>query len=75
MSRIFLLLAIVGVIVLVYRLRQIAKSKAPTRSKPIPQKTVRCDYCGIHVPENEAVRLNGRNYCCEEHKTIGGGLS
>jgi uncharacterized protein len=26
-----------------------------------------CEQCGLHVPENEGVRVQGRFYCCAEH--------
>ena len=26
-----------------------------------------CGRCGLHVPENEGVRVQGRFYCCAEH--------
>ncbi|WP_419609967.1 PP0621 family protein [Thiolapillus sp.] len=28
---------------------------------------VSCDYCGLHVPEDECIRQNGHNYCSREH--------
>ncbi len=32
------------------------------------EKTVRCDHCGTFVPESEAVRRGGRNYCSAAHR-------
>ena len=29
---------------------------------------IKCAWCGVHVPENEAIRGNRGYYCCEEHK-------
>lgn len=26
-----------------------------------------CERCGVHVPETEGVRVEGRFYCCAEH--------
>lgn len=31
-------------------------------------RMVACARCGTHIPESEAVRANGRTYCCEEHR-------
>jgi uncharacterized protein len=31
---------------------------------------VRCDYCGLHVPENEALLSDGRRYCSQEHRRL-----
>ena len=28
---------------------------------------VRCERCGIFVPENESLVINGKHYCCDEH--------
>ncbi len=69
MSRLVLLLAIVAVVILVYRS---LKSTRGTRQRPraLPKQMLRCDYCGLHVPEDEALRIAGRNYCSEEHKRL-----
>lgn len=29
---------------------------------------VRCDHCGLHLPENEALVSGERYFCCEEHR-------
>jgi uncharacterized protein len=29
-----------------------------------------CAYCGVHVPESEAVRHDGRVYCSREHVAL-----
>lgn len=34
-------------------------------------RMVACARCGTHVPESEAVRADGRAYCCEEHRSRG----
>ncbi|WP_456404472.1 PP0621 family protein [Thiolapillus sp.] len=26
-----------------------------------------CEYCGLHIPEDEAVRKDGHTYCSKEH--------
>jgi uncharacterized protein len=28
---------------------------------------VRCQYCEVHVPQNEAIKKKGHWYCSEEH--------
>jgi uncharacterized protein len=35
------------------------------------RKVVRCEHCGLHVPENEAVIADGRRYCSQEHARLG----
>ncbi len=35
-----------------------------------PEKSanmVRCEICGVHLPEHEAIRSNRLHYCCEAH--------
>lgn len=39
--------------------RQIKK----TDSRPM----ARCNYCGIFLPENEALSEGGGSFCCREH--------
>lgn len=29
---------------------------------------VRCELCGLHVPESEAVKKNGQYYCSLQHR-------
>lgn len=28
---------------------------------------VPCDFCQVHVPENEVVQREGKGFCCEQH--------
>ena len=40
------------------------------QEKPKQIKTdrmVACHYCGLHVPEKEAVIKGTHSYCCQEH--------
>jgi uncharacterized protein len=70
MSRLVLLLVIIAVVILVYRSLKSARRAPPKRPKALPKQMLRCDYCGLHVPEEEALRVGGRNYCSEEHKRL-----
>jgi len=47
-----------------------ARQRTPSASaKAVAQeRMVKCVYCGLHVPESEAVRSNGLNYCSIEHR-------
>ncbi len=51
-------------------IRQLLQSgKPPARQhRPGEQNMVRCAQCGVHVPETEAVRDDGRYYCSERHR-------
>lgn len=70
MSRLVLLLAIIAVVILVYRWLKPARGNVRRRTRALPKQMLRCDYCGLHVPEEEALRVDGRNYCSEEHKRL-----
>ncbi len=63
MKVIFLLIAIllIGWILKTLRQNRIADAEPRIRNM-IP-----CDYCGLHVPEDEALKHEGRYYCCKEH--------
>lgn len=44
-------------------------------ARPAPQKppkvhstqAVKCELCGLHIPENEAIRRDNHLYCCQDH--------
>jgi uncharacterized protein len=71
-------LRLIALIVLGYILWQWGKKKyravlqywqhksAPPSPRTVT--TVRCTYCGLHVPEQEAVHSNNIYFCCEAHK-------
>ena len=31
----------------------------------------KCSYCGVHIPENEAIQSDDKYYCCSEHVNLG----
>ncbi len=71
MSRVILLLAILILIALVVRRFRAHKSHTRLKNKhALAQSIVRCDYCGLHVPEHENFPSNGRNYCSMEHMVL-----
>ena len=48
-------------------------SRGPSAGSPQQLHMLRCEHCGLHVPEHEAVRaLNGHVYCCEDHRRLAG---
>lgn len=70
MARLFLVLVIVFVAVMLWRILH-SNIKARKRKKPSPAlELIRCDYCGLHVQENKALRLRDRRYCSEEHMRV-----
>lgn len=69
-----ILIALALVFVLVKRLLGAPKGRAPIkRWGGGHQKMVRCEVCGLHVPEDEALSVEGRHYCSEEHRRLGTG--
>jgi uncharacterized protein len=35
------------------------------------EEMVRCDRCGLNVPESEAIRDTGKWYCSDAHRRLG----
>lgn len=33
-------------------------------------RMVRCDHCGLYVPEAEALTVGERHYCSEDHRRL-----
>lgn len=64
------LLLIVGLIGLAYYALQKFLA-APQKSKKKQgrfQPMVRCEHCGVHLPQAEAIARNDATfYCCDEH--------
>ena len=47
------------------------RSSGPSTNDPA--RMVACAVCGTHIPESEAIRADGKVYCCEQHRKTGGG--
>jgi len=69
--RVILLALLIWLIIGLYRRfkalgeqRQDQKSKQ--QSRPI-ENMVRCEQCGTHVPEKEAIERHGHYYCSRAH--------
>lgn len=61
---------------LLYRTVQRLLNKPESPQPQQPRKVtstdmVRCAYCGIHIPKNEALERDGHYYCSEEHRDAG----
>ncbi|MBN4075372.1 MAG: hypothetical protein COA71_03505 [SAR86 cluster bacterium] len=46
-------------------------TKAEKEKIPVRQKIVKCEFCSIHIPQEEAIAGNDSNYwfCTPEHKS------
>lgn len=67
------LLLIAAIFWLVFSLvkRWLRQNAAPRRKSTPPsghERMVKCVYCGLHVPESEAVREGDLTYCSIEHR-------
>lgn len=74
--RILLLIAIGLMIYMIIKRFLDARGGVNRRSDTISSDStglVKCDYCGIHVVENEALQPDQNTaayYCCVEHQTL-----
>jgi uncharacterized protein len=54
------------------RLKQNQYNKQNIQPKPATQQQskvmVRCEYCGVYLPEEEALSSGKSYYCCEAHR-------
>lgn len=66
-----LIIAVALVVIIVKRwLTQASGQRSPRPRPERPQRMVRCQHCGLHVPEGEAIADGGRFYCSEEHRRL-----
>lgn len=67
--RLLIIIAIVWLLVIaVRRLLASGKRVADKRQERLTENMVRCEVCGLHVPEKEAVREGSHQYCSESHR-------
>jgi uncharacterized protein len=73
----FLLLVLAGAIlwrlIKQFQNDKLSEPKKESIPQTPPQKNdgimVRCHYCGLHLPENEALRVGKVWYCCDAHQS------
>lgn len=71
MRILFLIAAIVLVFMIVRTLLRKPRGAGRQEKRPLPSgNMVRCDYCGLHVPDHEALLSHGRRYCSREHEEL-----
>lgn len=58
------------VIWLIIRLLKRLLSPGKPKQSPPVANMVRCEYCNLFLPENEAVISGAHFYCSEEHKSL-----
>ena len=64
-----LLFALIAIwLILKFFVRTQKNLNSPKQQKKIKtDRMVACHYCGLHVPEKEAVIKGNYYYCCQEH--------
>jgi uncharacterized protein len=70
----FIVVVVVVTLVLWYVLRRDfarARPRAARKQPPQAIEMVRCAYCGVHLPVDEAVRDGAARYCSEAHRAHG----
>lgn len=69
--RILFVIAAIVIVFMIARtlLKRPKKTLQQDARKPLEaEKMVRCDHCGLHVPEHEAILTDGHRYCSPEHE-------
>jgi uncharacterized protein len=73
------LLTLILLIVAAWWLAKGSRRRNPTREAPraspraIPeQKMVKCNYCGLYLPQSEAIAEADKFFCCAEHRRQAG---
>lgn len=61
-------LVLVGYLILKARRR----SRDDRRKAPVQTDTmVACERCGLHLPKGDSIEVDGRFFCCAEHRGSG----
>ena len=69
MSRVLFFVLLALAIYLAWRWLQKKQLPRGDDDSNIPRlPMVSCATCGLHVPHNEALMLDDRYFCCEEHR-------
>ena len=71
MRTLLILLGLGFIALMIFRLATTKRVKEPAKSTQTAEestRTVKCHYCGVHVPVKEALTLNARYYCSADHR-------
>lgn len=71
MGRIFLVLVLLAVSLYIVKYLRTKLDRPPKELKKDDQsnqnKMVKCLHCGLHIPENEAIKQGDKVFCSLEH--------
>ena len=62
--KILFLLVVAG---LVWWIIRILRTQPQVATKLKAKNMVACEFCGLHIPEDECIKDNGHTYCSREH--------
>lgn len=60
-------LSIWGIYLIVRHFAQARTTHDATQNQVKSVDSVKCAYCGLHLPKNEAIEKRGDHYCNKEH--------
>ncbi|WP_159991743.1 PP0621 family protein [Pelistega ratti] len=66
-----LLILFLGLVWHFFRIKKQPRPQSTTKPNPLTIKMVQCEYCGIHLPENEALIRHGHIWCNADHEKRG----
>ena len=68
------LLTLILIVVAVWWLAKGFRRKDAARdARPAaPERMVKCDHCGLYLPQSEAIAEAGKFFCCAEHRRRAG---
>ena len=69
MRYILLIIAILLGIMIVKQLYG-SRKKSENRKIAAPTAIVRCEHCQVHVPRDEAIEVDGKYFCSDEHRKL-----
>lgn len=67
----FLLLGVAAYVA--YRWWRLKLAAPQRRERVTSEPMVRCEHCGINLPESEAVAAGSRRFCSTEHRRLATG--
>ncbi len=70
MAKFLLFIVVLAIIYALIRASN-RRSKTPPESRG-PEAMAQCAHCGVHFPRAESLREGDGDYCCEEHRRLGG---
>ena len=69
--RLLLFLLLIWIVWSFFKRKNALKIEQSTEQPDVKQGTmIACNYCGLHIPAEEAIRVGDVNFCCKEHSKL-----